>query len=152
VLLLCCVITLVYLYWPPYRGGGYHEPKPLAREASLFDLDGSSTWNSLRRNSDRRYLPDAGAQQTLYDGIPYRAVKDSSHRHADDGAFVEVDMSAPAKHGHPIFQLIKNARDEWHAKVAGQSKTLRQAVEEYRRRHGGMEPPAGFDKWWKFVT
>jgi hypothetical protein len=59
-------------------------------------------------------------------------------------------MSAPAKHGHPIFQLIQNAREEWYQKVAVQSKTLRQAVEEYRRRYD-MEPPAGFDKWWKFV-
>jgi hypothetical protein len=52
---------------------------------------------------------------------------------------------------HPIHQLIEEAKSEWKAKVARQSKTLGEAVEEYKRRNGGKRPPKGFDKWWAYV-
>lgn len=35
---------------------------------------------------------------------------------------------------HPIHLLMRDARAEWDQKVARQSKTLAQAVKEYRRR------------------
>ena len=47
---------------------------------------------------------------------------------------------------HPIRDLISNATREWEKKLARQSKTLEQAVREYRRRHG-RRPPKGFDDW-----
>jgi len=47
---------------------------------------------------------------------------------------------------HPILTLIKRAEGEWSRKVARQSRTLKEAVEEYRRRYK-RNPPAGFDKW-----
>jgi hypothetical protein len=143
VLIFCFLITLVYVHRTVNLSG--------IRRATNDSPRLESKWHPLRRDSDWRYRSGDEFPQTLYDGLPYPAVKDLSHRHSDDGTFLEVDMSAPANHGHPIFQLIKNAREEWHRKVERQSKTLRQAVEEYRRRYDNMEPPAGFDKWWKFV-
>ncbi|WVQ85782.1 hypothetical protein IAT38_007949 [Cryptococcus sp. DSM 104549] len=51
---------------------------------------------------------------------------------------------------HPIYQLIHDARAEWDKKVERQSRTLKEAVEEYKRRYK-RAPPKGFDKWWAYV-
>lgn len=47
---------------------------------------------------------------------------------------------------HPIHGLMREARANWTAKVEQQSKSLDEAVREYRRRFG-REPPPGFEKW-----
>jgi hypothetical protein len=47
---------------------------------------------------------------------------------------------------HPIFDLIERAEKEWESKLAQQSKSLDEAVAEYRRRYG-RSPPKGFDRW-----
>lgn len=51
---------------------------------------------------------------------------------------------------HPIPQLMKRARENHEAKIARQSKTLEQAVAEYRKRYS-MDPPKGFDEWFLFA-
>lgn len=54
---------------------------------------------------------------------------------------------------HPIDRLIIDAgnnHDAWRAQ-AGQSKTLKEAVREYRRRYD-RNPPPGFDKWYEYAT
>lgn len=61
-----------------------------------------------------------------------------------------VDTSLPVT-AHPVVQLTEHAQKEWDAKVARQSKTLLQAVNEYKKRNRGRAPPKGFDKWWKLV-
>ena len=48
--------------------------------------------------------------------------------------------------GHPIYDLINRAQTEWEAKNRKASKTLDQAVYEYKRRYG-RAPPKGFDRW-----
>ncbi|KAG6844032.1 hypothetical protein H0H87_010444 [Tephrocybe sp. NHM501043] len=53
-------------------------------------------------------------------------------------------------HEHPITQLIDEAEAKHRQKLAGQSKTLRAAVVEYKRRHK-RAPPRGFDEWWNFA-
>ncbi|BGP48291.1 hypothetical protein JCM10450v2_004163 [Rhodotorula kratochvilovae] len=50
---------------------------------------------------------------------------------------------------HPIHLLIEDAERKWKEKVARQSKTLSEAVREYKRRHR-RNPPKGFDDWWRF--
>lgn len=55
-----------------------------------------------------------------------------------------------SKAKHPIFELMENAEKEWNAKLTRQSKTLKDAVFEYRRRYH-RAPPRGFDKWWKWA-
>jgi hypothetical protein len=47
---------------------------------------------------------------------------------------------------HPIYDLVEKAKKKWNAKVARQSKTLKDAVREYRRRYQ-RDPPVGFDRW-----
>ncbi|KAH6627741.1 hypothetical protein F5144DRAFT_593911 [Chaetomium tenue] len=51
---------------------------------------------------------------------------------------------------HPIWHLINDAEREFEAVKARQSKNLRAAVAEYRRRYG-LPPPPHFDKWWAFA-
>lgn len=51
---------------------------------------------------------------------------------------------------HPIDQLVRDAEVEWAEKVQGQSKSLEQAVVEYRRRYQ-IPPPPNFDKWYEMA-
>ncbi|KAJ8486950.1 hypothetical protein ONZ45_g14504 [Pleurotus djamor] len=51
---------------------------------------------------------------------------------------------------HPIIKLIEQAEAAWEAKLHRASRTLQEAVAEYRRRYKRY-PPDGFDKWWKYV-
>ena len=51
---------------------------------------------------------------------------------------------------HPIPDLIEEAETQYRNKVDRQSKTLKAAVIEYRRRYK-REPPRGFDDWWEFA-
>ncbi|KAH6850378.1 hypothetical protein B0I37DRAFT_113082 [Chaetomium sp. MPI-CAGE-AT-0009] len=51
---------------------------------------------------------------------------------------------------HPVWHLITDAEREFEAVKARQSKSLRDAVAEYRRRYG-LPPPPHFDKWWAFA-
>ncbi|KAG9309836.1 glycosyl transferase family 90-domain-containing protein [Chiua virens] len=69
-----------------------------------------------------------------------------AHTLTPDGLLV-VNPDGP----HPIFQLIRDAELEWEEKHARASKTLHEAVAEYRRRYR-RAPPLGFDKWWDYVV
>lgn len=51
---------------------------------------------------------------------------------------------------HPIHHLIREAEAAWHRKVSRQSRTLEEAVAEYRRRYK-QPPPRGFDAWFHFA-
>lgn len=62
-------------------------------------------------------------------------------------------LSRP-KHGriiHPIPKLMADAQVKYKQLLYAQSKSLAQAVREYRRRYG-RDPPKGFDEWWTFAT
>ncbi|EGG12417.1 family 90 glycosyltransferase [Melampsora larici-populina 98AG31] len=52
---------------------------------------------------------------------------------------------------HPFMTLIERAKLEWKSKLARQSKTLKEAVTEYKRRNG-RNPPAGFELWYAYAT
>ncbi|KAJ3825224.1 capsular associated protein [Lentinula raphanica] len=51
---------------------------------------------------------------------------------------------------HPITRMMDEAEERFRAKVERQSKTLPEAIEEYKRRYG-MPPPKGFDGWWEYT-
>ncbi|KIM52545.1 hypothetical protein SCLCIDRAFT_60830, partial [Scleroderma citrinum Foug A] len=52
---------------------------------------------------------------------------------------------------HPIFELIHKAGREWETKVKRASKTLDEAIAEYKRRYK-RSPPLGFEKWWDYIV
>ena len=51
---------------------------------------------------------------------------------------------------HPIPKLMAAAEEQFRERLSRQSKTLAQAVKEYKKRFK-RDPPRGFDDWWKFV-
>ncbi|KAF2125925.1 glycosyltransferase family 90 protein [Dothidotthia symphoricarpi CBS 119687] len=60
-------------------------------------------------------------------------------------------MSLNMSLGHPAAQLINAAEDKFERMLNRQSKSLADAVREYRRRHG-VAPPPHFDKWYEFAV
>lgn len=51
---------------------------------------------------------------------------------------------------HPIPKLMEEAEVEFKRKLNSQSKTLKAAVTEYKRRYK-RDPPKGFDEWFQFA-
>ncbi len=51
---------------------------------------------------------------------------------------------------HPIPALMTEAENNFRHLLSKQSKTLAQAVAEYKSRFK-RDPPRGFDQWWNFV-
>ena len=51
---------------------------------------------------------------------------------------------------HPIYQLITKAEGDFQTARARQSRSLSDAVAEYRRRYK-LPPPPHFDKWYEFA-
>lgn len=83
------------------------------------------------------------------DGI-VRAKQALFHHHATQGE--SQNKSAPADASvatltNPILALLKDGERKWKAMVSGQSKTLEEAVEEYKIRWN-RNPPLGFDEWY----
>ncbi|KAI5481828.1 capsular associated protein, glycosyltransferase family 90 protein [Pseudohyphozyma bogoriensis] len=62
-----------------------------------------------------------------------------------DGRIVVVEGEE-----HPIGALMDRAREKWDALKDRQSKTFKEAVAEYIRRHK-RKPPKGFDQWYAFA-
>lgn len=65
----------------------------------------------------------------------------AKHNYLPNG-LVEVNPNGQ----HTIFDLIERARREWSLKLSSSSRTLEEAITEYRRRYH-RAPPKGFDRW-----
>jgi hypothetical protein len=46
---------------------------------------------------------------------------------------------------------MRDNKQRWEDLLKRQSKSLEQAVKEYKRRYGRL-PPKGFDKWYKYCV
>ncbi|KAG6884642.1 hypothetical protein C0993_009359, partial [Termitomyces sp. T159_Od127] len=73
------------------------------------------------------------------------ALELGQHTYRADG-LLEVNPDGP----HPIYGLVRDARGRWNKKLARASRSLEQAVGEYRQRYK-RAPPRGFDHWWAYV-
>lgn len=89
--------------------------------------------------------PPAGGEQG---GPPPRVTWEDPPATQGNGANKPKKAAGTGK--HPIEDLASEARREYEATRSRQSKTLHQAVAEYRRRYG-MAPPPHFDKWFEFA-
>jgi hypothetical protein len=94
---------------------------------------------------NRRHRPATHASRAP---LPPGVILRTNINHPVDRGLLKVDMNSKV---HPIYQLIRDARETWDDKLRKQSRTLQDAVKEYRRRCG-RQPPKGFDRWWKFVV
>ncbi|KAG6007735.1 hypothetical protein E4U21_005574 [Claviceps maximensis] len=68
----------------------------------------------------------------------------------DSIGYLTKPRSIPRTDAHPIEYLSQTAEHDFSATLHRQSKTLEEAVEEYRRRYG-LPPPPHFDKWFAFA-
>lgn len=65
-----------------------------------------------------------------------------NHLYQDNG-LLRVNPDGP----HPIYELMRDSEAVWNEKLERASKTLEEAVVEYRRRYN-RDPPLGFDDWY----
>lgn len=77
---------------------------------------------------------------------PFRSkgTQPRTHAYRADG-LMEVNPEAP----HPVFDLIRKSEKRWQDRLRKASKTLEEAVREYKRRYQRM-PPKGFEHWYVF--
>ncbi|KAJ3966857.1 glycosyltransferase family 90 protein [Lentinula raphanica] len=122
--------------------------RPLTGERMAYKSDSPWTVSNQHRFSQRRWRPLliltllACSTVTVFKvgvpiGIPISSFTSSS--------------PTPDYSTHPITRMMKEAEERFQAKIDKQSKTLSEAIEEYKHRYG-MSPPKGFDKWWEFAT
>jgi hypothetical protein len=67
----------------------------------------------------------------------------ASHHFSPTGHVVLSDREGSQ---HPIPSLLLLGEKKWEDMLSRQSRTLEEAVVEYRRRYG-RNPPKGFDLW-----
>ena len=96
----------------------------------LLPYRGQETFKGLGVPSDYSYIMSA----------PKRLVTRNGY-YAED----------PSETDHPLTTIIRLSKKEWQKKLEGQSRSLREVVEEYQRRYG-RPPPKGLDHWWKYVV
>ncbi|BGP55771.1 hypothetical protein JCM8202v2_003378 [Rhodotorula sphaerocarpa] len=102
--------------------------------------------------NDLRWVPPPPPVEKESFGLPDWD-SESPHHYDENGQLYVDPISSFGKNPpkpHPMLTLIKRAESEWNAKVERQSKTLKEAVREYRRRYK-RHPPRGFDQWWEYA-
>lgn len=73
--------------------------------------------------------------------------------HSDRNSTSSANSLKPASESltNPILGLLRDGERKWKDMVAKQSKSLEEAVEEYKTRWN-RNPPLGFDQWWQFIS
>ncbi|BGP16351.1 hypothetical protein JCM10213_004892 [Rhodosporidiobolus nylandii] len=107
-------------------------------------------WDDGR--NDLRYTPPPDPPVDEEDmGLPDSELETPFELHPNGQMYIEplATYDQPPQ-PHPILTLVKRAEQDWNRKVKRQSKTLREAVQEYRRRYK-RNPPRGFEKWWAYA-
>lgn len=115
-----------------------------ARQAELEDLEEKCRlypWMA-------KCVGGAWAVQDPFEGLHFE--KEGGHLFYPAHSASEDDTAIPPNQPHPIHLLISDAKRDWSKKVSRQSRTVREAVEEYERRYG-MRPPKGFGAWFEFA-
>ena len=84
-------------------------------------------------------------EQQILDTDNSQIKRETQHRYRNDG-LLEVNFNG----SHPILELIEKGQRDWKDKLIRSSKTLEEAVSEYKRRYR-RPPPLNFDKWFVFV-
>ncbi|GAA5873960.1 hypothetical protein JCM8547_001588 [Rhodosporidiobolus lusitaniae] len=102
-------------------------------------------------SGDLRYVPPPPVVEEEDFGLPANE-EETVHSFRPNGQlYVEPVSTFPTPPApHPILSLVKRAEMQWNDKVKRQSKSLRDAVHEYRRRYK-RNPPRGFEKWWAYA-
>lgn len=105
------------------------------------------TWQAISSRPVRGRRPSMATGPARVP-LPTEARFRANGNHVVERGLLQVNMESRL---HPIYKLIRDARNAWDVKLEGQSESLEEAVVEYRRRYG-RQPPKGFDRWWKYVV
>ena len=151
VTLLACVFAILGLYTllePHSLPGNRFRVLPAFDPSFGINLDCDSEFDWVSGPVVQGELvkldlqPLQGSEPALnQEHIKCQAQPLGNHTITPDGLLI-VNPNGP----HPIFQLIRDAEAAWEAKHTQASKTLDEAVSEYKRRYR-RAPPLGFDKW-----
>ena len=69
-----------------------------------------------------------------------------------DVAYLGLDSpNITSGHQHPIEVLVDDASQKYSRMLANQSKSLEQAIANYKKRYH-REPPPGFDDWYRLAV
>lgn len=125
---LCVLVLIAIVLWPRKRDH-YRHKAPQKRPTVVPPRP--------RREDDlpaHRKTPKKQGKSVVSEDHVYRA----------DGL---LDVNPKGR--HPIPELIERSEIQWKRKVERQSKSLKQAVNEYKRRYK-RPPPRGFEIWYVF--
>lgn len=89
------------------------------------------------------------ARALLYVVVIFAAFFQAGRHAAREGSVNEQPLQNDVT--HPIPKLMAEAEDKFRSLLARQSKTLEQAVSEYKRKYR-RDPPKGFDEWWSYAV
>ncbi|KAG0147160.1 hypothetical protein CROQUDRAFT_722443 [Cronartium quercuum f. sp. fusiforme G11] len=89
-----------------------------------------------------RYPYPSSLPKTSSDGLTF---------HPNGHLLLHLSSNFSSLQTHPFKSLIERAKLEWETKLKRQSKTLKECVEEYKRRYA-RKPPAGFERWYDYAT
>lgn len=120
-------------------------PRPWATSSQDHDPDTQAELDALHNtDSDDAEVELAAPHTTGGSGSDHEGGA-ANHTYLPNGLLVPNPEAQ-----HPIYDLVERAKEKWRRKQEGQSTTLREAVDEYRRRYG-RAPPKGFDNWFKWA-
>ncbi|KAI5988277.1 glycosyl transferase family 90-domain-containing protein [Pisolithus orientalis] len=125
VTVVCCAVTVLLTAFPTLLGG-------------------SNAYLQVFSVVDFSPPKDHDASPVTHNSRPIFSLE--KHTYTSDGLLI-VNPNGP----HPIFELMQNAEASWNSKLARASKTLAEAVIEYKQRYK-RAPPLGFDKWWEYAV
>lgn len=111
-----------------------------------------SSWQDVFRSGPFAQKDDSGGLEYGRDGMVTGWEGLAEQLNDEDGVLSEKEKRKLRllMQTHPIERMIQRGEKQWADMLARQSRTLSQAVKEYKRRYG-RSPPRGFDLWWKFT-
>ncbi|KAG2068530.1 hypothetical protein BDR04DRAFT_770499 [Suillus decipiens] len=110
-------------------------PAPVSHNLNYFPEDDPLNW-----------VDDTVDASQVQEAPPTQPPPLGDHHYGDNGLLV-VNPNGP----HPILELIERAEEAWAKKLGRASKTLGEAIAEYKRRYH-RPPPIHFEKWWDYVV
>ncbi|KAF8511776.1 hypothetical protein JB92DRAFT_2831055 [Gautieria morchelliformis] len=122
---LCIILLIAIVFWPQNRST---RPSPTRQKRP-----DASVLHQARAFADVPVPPKKHKQQRT-------PAQPAAHVYRTDGL---LDINPKGK--HPILELIDRSETQWKRKLERQSKTLKQAVDEYRRRYK-RSPPKGLPR------
>lgn len=127
---LLYMLLVSYLGFALYIASSYKTFRLYQIPSSLTESIATTTVTVFAHETATPSAIDHGVEEPL-----------QSHTFRPDGL---LEVNADGR--HPIYDLIERAETEWDNKLRRQSKTLDEAVAEYKRRYH-RAPPKGFDEW-----